>query len=45
MVALYVKYNFSTIDVMTQGSAKKRTLTEETLSTKLVSQVILCDIF
>ncbi len=37
-IVLLVKYNLSTIDVMTQGSTKK-SLTEETLSTLYVSQL------
>ncbi len=37
-IVLLVKYNLSTIGVTTQGS-NKRSLTEETLSTMLVSQL------
>ncbi len=37
-IALLVKYNLSTINVMTQGNTK-RSLTEGTLSTMLVSQL------
>ncbi len=38
-IVLLVKYNLSTIDVMTQGSTK-RSLTEETLSTMLVNFIL-----
>ncbi len=38
-IVILVKYNLSTIDVMTQGSTKI-TLTEETLSTMLVNFIL-----
>ncbi len=38
-IVLLVKYNFSTINVTTQGSTK-RSLTEETLSTMLVNFIL-----
>ncbi len=38
-IVLLVKYNLSTIDVMTQGSTK-RSLTEETLSPMLVNFIL-----